>query len=152
MKATVAKTQSKKAGKPLVAIIKTATGLSKEFKISFKSKTTEKMNNDESLCKHTQSAELTSINTSAISSSDILSGKSRKHEQSTDSQETITDESSSETRATRTPKNLKQDTLKGFSEVQDGLGSGRYLESSESDYHSSDSEYICYLQSNNTQN
>jgi len=100
------------------------------------------MNNDESLCKYTQSAELTSINTSAISSSDILSGKSRKHEQSTDSQETITDESSSETRATRTPKNLKPDTSKGFSEVQDVLGSGRYLESSESDYHSSDSEYI----------
>jgi len=142
-KATVAKTQSKKAGKPLVAIIKTATGLSKEFKISFKSKTTEKMNNDESLCKYTQSAELTSINISAISSSDILSGKSREYGQSTDSQETITDVSSSETRATRTPKNLKPDTSKGFSEVQDVLGSGRYLESSESDYHSSDSEYIC---------
>ena len=73
-KATVANTQSTNAGKPLVAIIKTATGLSKKFKISFKSKTTEKMNDDESLCKYTQSAELTSINLSAISaisSSDI---------------------------------------------------------------------------------
>ena len=48
-KATVAKTQRKKAGKPLVAIIKTATGISKEFKISFKSKTMEKMNDDEFL-------------------------------------------------------------------------------------------------------
>ena len=111
-KATAAKTQSTKAGKSLVAIMKTATGISKEFKISFKSKTMEKMNNDEFLCKHTQSAELTSINLSAISaisSSDIMSGKSRKYEQSTDSQETITDVSSSETRATRTPKNLKLD-------------------------------------------
>ena len=63
-----------------------------------------------------------------------------------DSQETITDVSSLETSATRTPKNLKLDeshTSKVFSEVQDVLGTGRYLESSESDYHSSDSEYIC---------
>jgi len=75
------------------------------------------MNNDESLCKYTQSAELTSINTSAISSLDILSGKSRKHEQSTDSQETITDVSSSETCVTRISKNLNPDELhasKGF--------------------------------------
>ena len=67
MKATVAKTQSTKARKSLVAIIKTAAGKSKEFKISFKSKTKEKMNDDDLLCKHTQSAEFTSINPTAIS-------------------------------------------------------------------------------------
>ena len=53
--------------------------------------------------------------------------------------------SSSETCVTRISKNLNPDDLhasKGFSEVQDLLGSGRYLESSESDYHSSESEYI----------
>ena len=105
---------------------------------------TEKMNDDEFLCKHTQSAEFTSINPSAISSSDILSDKGREHGQSPDSQETITDElSSSETHATRISKNLHPDDLhasKGFSEVQDLLVSGRYLESGESDYHSSESE------------
>ena len=53
--------------------------------------------------------------------------------------------SSSETCVTRISKNLNPDDLhasKGFSEVQDLLVSGRYLESSESEYHSSESEFI----------
>jgi len=133
-KATVAKTQSTKAGKSLVAIIKTATGISKEFKISFKSKTMEKMNDDDLQCKYTQSAEFSSLNPTAISSSvqsDILSDEGREHEQSPDSQETITEElSSSETYVTRISKNLHPHDLhasKGFSEVQDLLVSGRYI-------------------------
>ena len=105
-------TRLSKARKSLVAIIKTATGKSRKFKISFKSKTKEKVNDDDFLWKHIQSAELTSINLSAISSScqsDILSDKGHEHGQSPDSQETITDElSSSETYVTRISKTLIQ--------------------------------------------
>ena len=86
VKTTVPKTQSIKARKLLVAIIKTANGKSKEFKISFKSRTNKKMDNDDFLCKHTQWAEFTTINPTAISSSfqpNILLDEGRKQEQST---------------------------------------------------------------------
>ena len=145
---TAAKTQSIKARKPLVAIIKTANGESKEFKISFKSRTNKKMNYDDLLCEHTQSAEVTTINPTAISSSsqpNTLLDESRKQDQSPDSQETVTDEMlSSENNVTRISKNLHSDDLnasEGLFEVQDFLDSGHDLDLSESEDPSSDSEY-----------
>ena len=115
VKPTAAKTQSIKARKPLVAIIKTANGKSKEFKISFKSRTNKKMDYDDFLCEHTQSAEFTTINPTAISSSsqpNTLLDEGRKQDQSPDSQETVTDEMlSSEINITRISKNLHSDDL-----------------------------------------
>ena len=149
VKVTVAKTKRTKAKKSSEVVTKTAAGKSKKSKVSFKSETKNTMSGYDLLCKHTQSTELTSKNTAAISSafqSDILSDTGREPGQSPDSQETISDDMlSPETNVTRISKNLHPDDLhasKGVSEVQDLLVSGHYLESSESDYHSSESEYI----------
>ena len=73
------------------------------------------MNYDDLLCEHTQSAEVTTINPTAISSSsqpNTLLDESRKRDQSPDSQETVTDEMlSSENNVTRISKNLHSDDL-----------------------------------------
>ena len=107
------------------------------------------MSVDNLLCKHTRSIELICKNPAKdspvkkVKKVDIMSDAIRERGQSPDSQETISDNNLSlEIDEKEISKNLHLDELqtsKGFSGNPDLLDSKCYLESSESDCHSSES-------------
>ena len=120
-KAAVAKTKESKAKKALGVVTITAAGKSKRSKVSFKSETTNKMSGNDFLCKHTQPTELASKKldeSSYVNTFDIMSDADRELDQSQNFQENVSDN------------------------MLSPVDSKCYLESSESDYHSTESDYI----------